>query len=346
MAINQILPFGTVSGANVLAPADYQALAARLGGFSVGTAKSKELNTVWRQASFVAAMIGQYIADKAGQDVLDNGDLAALQAKFVAALAASPALTGVPTAPTAAAGTNTDQLATTRFVTQQLSQTIPWMSQANLPTTDKGPIYVAERKDIWTWVNTAYYTGYRSPLCGAIEYGHTTSPLPWQLDAMGGRVLKSDHPRLLAYAQENALLVPAASWAAGALVYADEGTQIRLPDLQNMFLRFTGADVDTANARLLGKRQADAAQRVTGSWMVRPFGTNESPDIAGILNSSQGAISVTSREGSGGAGRVTPLANDAGGGVQDLVVFDSSRVSRTSAETRPTNIAAVPRLHM
>lgn len=96
MAINQILPFGTVSGANVLAPADYLALAARLGGFSAGTAKSKELNTVWRQASFVAAMIGQYIADKAGQDVLDNGDLAALQAKFVAALAASPALTGTP----------------------------------------------------------------------------------------------------------------------------------------------------------------------------------------------------------------------------------------------------------
>ncbi|WYX60397.1 hypothetical protein WJ967_25940 [Achromobacter xylosoxidans] len=41
MAINQILPFGTVPGANVLDPADYQALAARLGGFSAGTAKSR-----------------------------------------------------------------------------------------------------------------------------------------------------------------------------------------------------------------------------------------------------------------------------------------------------------------
>lgn len=116
MAINQILPFGTVPGANVLAPADYQALAARLGGFSAGTAKSKELNTVWRQASFVAAMIGQYIADKAGQDVLDDGDLAALQARFVAALAASPAFTGTPTAPTPIAGDSTGRLATTEFV--------------------------------------------------------------------------------------------------------------------------------------------------------------------------------------------------------------------------------------
>lgn len=116
MAINQILPFGTVPGANVLTPADYQALAARLGGFSAGTAKSKELNTVWRQASFVAAMIAQYIADKTGQDVLDNGDLAALQAKFLAALAASPAFTGTPTAPTPAAGDSTARLATTEFV--------------------------------------------------------------------------------------------------------------------------------------------------------------------------------------------------------------------------------------
>lgn len=116
MAINQILPFGTVPGANVLDPADYQALAARLGGFSAGTAKSKELNTVWRQASFVAAMIGQYIADKTGQDVLDDGDLAALQARFVAALAASPALTGTPTAPTPAAGDKSARIATTAFV--------------------------------------------------------------------------------------------------------------------------------------------------------------------------------------------------------------------------------------
>ena len=115
MAINQIFPFGTAAG-NVLAPADYQALASRNAGFSAGTAKSKELNTVWRQASFVAAMLGQYIADKSGQDVLDNGDLAALQAKFVAALAASPAFTGTPTAPTPAAGDKSGKLATTAFV--------------------------------------------------------------------------------------------------------------------------------------------------------------------------------------------------------------------------------------
>ena len=139
MAINQILPFGTVSGANVLTPADYQALAARLGGFSAGTAKSKELNTVWRQASFVTAMIAQYIADKTGQDVLDNGDLAALQAKFVAALAASPAFTGTPTAPTPAAGDNTLRLATTEFVRAALGD-IGVPKRVTITSTQDWPI--------------------------------------------------------------------------------------------------------------------------------------------------------------------------------------------------------------
>lgn len=86
MAINQILPFGSGAGANVMTPADYTALTARTTGFQSGVAKSKEVNTPLRQSAFVAAMIGQFIADKSGQDVLDDGDLTALQAKFLSAL--------------------------------------------------------------------------------------------------------------------------------------------------------------------------------------------------------------------------------------------------------------------
>lgn len=40
-------------------------------------------------------------------------------------LSASPALTGVPTAPTAGAGTNTTQIATTAFVTSAIAATVP-----------------------------------------------------------------------------------------------------------------------------------------------------------------------------------------------------------------------------
>ena len=256
MAINQILPFGTAAGANVLAPADYQALASRNAGFSAGTAKSKELNTVWRQASFVAAMLGQYIADKSGQDVLDNGDLAALQAKFVAALAASPAFTGTPTAPTPAAGDKSGKLATTAFVAGNFPRVC---SIGALPTRDIGPIIVAECSEVWTWVSTPYYTGYRSPLCGRPVDGHTVTPLASEVDAVGGELSKTDYARLWGYARENNLVVSDAVWTAnrGAHYFADvSGTTFRVPDLRNMFRRYTGTDADTANARAVGEQAA------------------------------------------------------------------------------------------
>jgi hypothetical protein len=88
MATNQILQFGASAGANVLTPAEYSALVARASGFLSGVAKSKEVNTPLRQSAFVAAMIGQFIADTAAVDVLDDGNLPGLLAKFVAALKA------------------------------------------------------------------------------------------------------------------------------------------------------------------------------------------------------------------------------------------------------------------
>lgn len=86
MAKNEFLPFGTAANANVLPNADYQALPARSAGFSSGVAKSEELNTVWRQGSTMAAVLGQFIADKTGQDVLDDGDMNGLLDKLKVAM--------------------------------------------------------------------------------------------------------------------------------------------------------------------------------------------------------------------------------------------------------------------
>lgn len=116
MAINQILPFGSAAGANVLDPQDYENLNARNGGFASGVAHSREVNTPLRQASFVAAALAQYIVEHAGLDVLDDGDVPALVRKLVAALAASPAFTGMPTSPTPPVGDHSERLATTAFV--------------------------------------------------------------------------------------------------------------------------------------------------------------------------------------------------------------------------------------
>lgn len=79
---NQYLPFATGGGANVLTPSDYSGLAARLVGFSAGTALSQQLNSVWRQSSVAAAMIGQFINDVGGADALDDGNVENLLTSF------------------------------------------------------------------------------------------------------------------------------------------------------------------------------------------------------------------------------------------------------------------------
>ncbi|WFC66419.1 hypothetical protein EUC41_08885 [Achromobacter denitrificans] len=86
---NEYLPFATGASANVLTQSDYAALPARTSGFSAGVAKSPELNKVWRQSSFMASMLAQFIADSSGEDVLDDGNLPGLEAKLRRALGAT-----------------------------------------------------------------------------------------------------------------------------------------------------------------------------------------------------------------------------------------------------------------
>jgi hypothetical protein len=90
MAVNQFLPFANDPAARVLDQAAYVALSnVRDFGFDSGIAEPDQLNKVWRQSSAIASMIGQYIADQLGQDVLDDGNAATLLQQYKNALALS-----------------------------------------------------------------------------------------------------------------------------------------------------------------------------------------------------------------------------------------------------------------
>lgn len=86
MAKNEFLPFGIAEGANVLSNQEYERLAARFNGFVSGVAKSKELNTVWRQSSVMSSALAQFIVDSDNKDLLDNGDTAGIKNRLVAAI--------------------------------------------------------------------------------------------------------------------------------------------------------------------------------------------------------------------------------------------------------------------
>jgi hypothetical protein len=86
MAINEYLPFANNGGANVATQADYSANSGYATGYQAGVATAKYLNKTWRQSSVMTAMLGQFISDRTGLDVMDDGVIASLQTKFATAV--------------------------------------------------------------------------------------------------------------------------------------------------------------------------------------------------------------------------------------------------------------------
>lgn len=86
MATNDFKAFATGNGANVTSQADYNALPALTSGFTSGKASSAQINKAIRQATTMASLLGQFVSDKAGVDVLDNGNTSMLLNNFIDAL--------------------------------------------------------------------------------------------------------------------------------------------------------------------------------------------------------------------------------------------------------------------
>jgi len=211
---------------------------------------------------------------------------------------------------------------------------------ATLPATDIGPVIVADVAEVWVWVSTPYYTGYRSPLCGRPVHGHTSVSLAGEIDAVGGVVSKSAYAGLWGYALENNLVVSQYGWEnnIGAHFFVDvSDSQFRVPDLRNQFLRFAGTDADTGNVRYRGTQQQDALQNITGHIDSRPSYGHLGPIIgsAGVFDTTQ----------SGHSG-VSNVGLESSSESAWITTFDAARVARVATETRPTNVAFYPRIHV
>lgn len=86
MAENNFKPFAVGAGANVSSQADWENLVALSTGFTAGIARSEQVNKAIRQGTVMASVLGQIIADQTAEDVLDDGDTAALKTQLLAAL--------------------------------------------------------------------------------------------------------------------------------------------------------------------------------------------------------------------------------------------------------------------
>jgi len=102
MATTEYLPFATGAGANVESQGTYAGSGPQTVGVQSGIIASAQMNKTWRQASVVAAMLTQFIADTLGVNITDNGNVAALEAQFITAIGgvAHPGINVVAFSPT------------------------------------------------------------------------------------------------------------------------------------------------------------------------------------------------------------------------------------------------------
>ena len=117
----------TAYGRSFLTIADAAAARTYIGA-GTGNGDAFVANPLSQFASTTSAQLASVISDKTGSDAL--------------VFANSPALTNIPTAPTATAGTNTTQIATTAFVQAALGSSnavpagvsVPWPTNASVPS--------------------------------------------------------------------------------------------------------------------------------------------------------------------------------------------------------------------
>lgn len=214
------------------------------------------------------------------------------------------------------------------------------LAEAKALTSDIGPIMVIGMPHPWYWVQNSYFSGYRSPMSGLFCWGATNQPLAHEIDAIGQVITESDCGGLIARFRESGLVVSSGAWKPGEFKIADlGGGQWKAPDMRDMFIRATGTDVDTANARTVGNVQQDAIRNIKGSFGVRPMASS----TGFWLSPQTGALRIISIAGSttlGLAGDERTMQRE-----RDDVSFDASRVVPTSTENRPINTALSPRIY-
>lgn len=177
-------------------------------------------------------------------------------------------------------------------------------SLAQLPTENVGPIIVAECAEVWTWTQTAFYKGYRSPQCGRPVDGHTALPLPCEVDATGGTLPKAAYAGLWAYAQENSLVLTQDAWEMqqGGHYFVDlNADTFRVPDLRNMFRRFAGFNADTSYARALASRQEAAFKSHAHPELGARYDVATTTGITTILHKGQESLGLISTGTAGGS---------------------------------------------
>ncbi|EPO4457840.1 phage tail protein [Escherichia coli] len=303
MATNNFKPFATAANANVTAQADWEALPALLSGFMAGKASSAQVNKAIRQASFIAAALAQYTANKSGLDVLDDGDLNGFISKMGTAFGKD--FQALDATLTALAGLATGANKLPYFTGTDTA------AQTNLTSVGRDIIGKNTIADILTYLRL----GAGAPPIGI--------PFFWPSSVMPNIVMTewSD----MVFLKFNGATFSASEYPKLALVFPG----LFLPEARGEFLRIWDDGRGVDSGRTLLSAQRDAIRNITGVIRGGSYKVDSIPD------GDTGAFSVQSQ------GSRTGLYDSASTNGYTYIdhKFEAGSVVPTASENRPRNIA-------
>lgn len=224
MSKNDFKAFATDRNANVMSQEEWEALPALLSGFTAGKASSAQVNKAIRQASFIAAALAQYTANKSGLDVLDDGDLHGFISKMGTAFGKD--FQALDATLTALAGLATGENKLPYFTGNDTA------AQTDLTSVGRDIIGKSTIADILTYLGLG--EGSALPVGVPVPWPSATPPTGW-IKCNGAPFSAEEYPEL-------AKVYPA----------------LKLPDLRGEFIRGLddGRGVDSGRVVLTGQSQS------------------------------------------------------------------------------------------
>ena len=300
MAINNFKPFALDPNANVTSQADWEALPALLSGFTAGKASSAQVNKAIRQASFIAAALAQYTANKSGLDVLDDGDLNGFISKMGTAFGKD--FQALDATLSALAGLATGANKLPYFTGNDTA------AQTDLTSVGRDIIGKNTIADILTYLGLG--EGSALPVGVPVPWPSETPPTGW-LKCNGAAFSAEEYPEL-------------------AKVYPTN----KLPDLRGEFIRGWDDERGVDSGRTLLSSQGDAIRNITGGFGQLRVNSeiNAIVDVQSVSGAFYGGTSVRNN-----INVSMTYANDRK--IRQDVYFSAANVVPTANENRPRNIA-------
>ncbi|EJH6494097.1 tail fiber protein [Escherichia coli] len=301
MAINNFKPFALDPNANVTSQADWEALPALLSGFTAGKASSAQVNKAIRQASFIAAALAQYTANKSGLDVLDDGDLNGFISKMGTAFGKD--FQALDATLSALAGLATGANKLPYFTGNDTA------AQTDLTSVGRDIIGKNTIADILTYLGLG--EGSALPVGVPVPWPSATPPTGW-LKCNGAPFSAEEYPKL-----------------------AKAYPKLKLPDLRGEFIRGWDDGRGVDSARLLLSSQAASIlehNHEMHGWTGNPLMAR---DVGELGTSSVFAVQLSI-----GDGGILYSWKDGSGTTNDSKRMDrTNHVSSGAGDGSPRNIA-------